>query len=48
VAALHRLDFATCYCSVLGQCWTSDLKSVEARPVKACPDAAQPFVPDGR
>lgn len=42
-AAWHKLDearfklqFDACYCSVLGECWRSNLVGVEPSPVKAC------------
>jgi hypothetical protein len=39
--ALNRarfgLTFDACYCSVLGDCWRSDLTGVDARPVEQCP-----------
>ena len=47
VAALHRLTFQACYCSVLDQCWASDLKNVEAHSVKVCPKVPRPFDSDG-
>ena len=37
--ARFRLRFEACYCSVLGDCWTSDLTGVDAHPVKQCPAA---------
>lgn len=39
--ARFRLTFEACYCSVLGDCWTSDLTGVDAHEVEECP-AAQP------
>lgn len=35
--ARFRLRFEACYCSVLGDCWTSNLTGVDAHPVKECP-----------
>lgn len=35
--ARFRLTFEACYCSVLGDCWTSNLTGVDAHPVKECP-----------
>jgi hypothetical protein len=32
-----RLKFDACYCSVLGECWRSDLTGIEPRKVKSCP-----------
>lgn len=45
-AAWHKLDearfklkFDACYCSVLEECWRSDLVGVDPQPVKNCPPA---------
>jgi hypothetical protein len=35
--ARFRLKFDACFCSVLGDCWRSDLRGLEPTPVKACP-----------
>ena len=36
-AARHRLTFKACYCSVLDECWTSDLTpTAKPRPVAQC------------
>ena len=36
-AARHRLTFRACYCSVLGDCWASDLTpTAEPREVAQC------------
>ena len=36
--ARHRLTFRACYCSVLDECWTTDLKSTSTpTPVSQCP-----------
>jgi hypothetical protein len=32
-----NFKFDACYCSVLGECWRSDLQGGEPRPVKQCP-----------
>lgn len=34
--ARFRLRFEACYCSVLGDCWKSNLTGVDAQPVKGC------------
>jgi hypothetical protein len=31
------VSYQACYCSVLGQCWSSALRSLSARPVAVCP-----------
>ena len=38
--ARFKLTFDVCYCSVLGDCWRSDLTGVDARPVNQCPAEA--------
>jgi hypothetical protein len=45
--ALQDLTFRVCYCSVLDQCWVSDLKSVQVRPVRSCGAPEFAFKPDG-
>lgn len=35
----HRI----CYCSVFDECWTSDLETTKATPVKACPVVEKPY-----
>lgn len=46
-AALKDLTFRVCYCSVLDQCWRSDLKSIRVQPVGECTPPEHPFNPDG-
>ena len=41
------VSFAGCYCSVLDECWTSNLSSLEVTRVRVCPAPAHPFDPDG-
>jgi hypothetical protein len=36
-----QLRFEACYCSIIGDCWMSDLKSVKTRPVETCPPTPQ-------
>ena len=36
-AERFKLTFDACYCSVFDECWRSDLRSLEPRPVKQCP-----------
>ncbi len=38
------MTFQTCYCSILNECWTSDLQSLDQSPVAACKPAAHQFV----
>lgn len=47
-ASLMRLSFRGCYCSVLDQCWTSDLSSTKTTEVAACPAPEHPFDPFGK
>jgi hypothetical protein len=47
-AALSQLSFRACYCSVLDQCWRSNLQSIRAEPVKECPAPEHPYAPNGR
>ncbi len=46
----HITDFTFrgCYCSILDQCWISNLRDLRVQPVKACPKPKVPFDPDGR
>ena len=39
--ARYRLSFDVCYCSVLGECWRSNLVGVEPRRVRSCPAPAE-------
>jgi hypothetical protein len=36
-AARFKMTFDTCYCSVLGDCWQSDLRSLDQIKVDQCP-----------
>jgi hypothetical protein len=36
VAARQDLGFETCYCSIIGDCWESDLQSLDPRSVEQC------------
>jgi hypothetical protein len=35
-AARGALTFQACYCSIVGDCWTSDLRTLDPRPVRSC------------
>jgi hypothetical protein len=35
-AARGALTFQGCYCSIVGDCWTSDLHTLDPTPVKSC------------
>jgi len=41
------VTFKACYCSILSQCWVSNLANTQTRPVKACPAPEHPFDPNG-
>jgi hypothetical protein len=45
--AHHLTDFTfrTCYCSVLDQCWVSNMRNLRTTPVKACPEPKVRFDP---
>jgi hypothetical protein len=34
--ARGALTFQACYCSIVGDCWTSDLRTLDPKPVKSC------------
>lgn len=36
VAARQELSFEACYCSIVGECWESDLQSLDPRSVGEC------------
>ena len=46
-ASLLHITFRACYCSVLDECWRSDLRSTRTQPVRACPAPAHRFDPIG-
>jgi len=46
-AALSQLRFRACYCSVLNQCWRSNLQSISSEPVRECSAPQHPFIPSG-
>jgi len=35
-AARGALTFQACYCSIVGDCWTSDLRTLDPKPVRSC------------
>jgi hypothetical protein len=47
IASLQHITFRACYCSVLDECWRSDLRSTRTQPVRACPAPAHRFDPLG-
>jgi hypothetical protein len=36
-AARRDITFEACYCSIVGDCWRSDLRTLDPQPVRACP-----------
>ena len=47
VSVLTKITFRVCYCSVLDQCWISDLRSTRTAPVGQCPVPQNPYDPNG-
>jgi hypothetical protein len=47
VGVLTKITFRVCYCSVLDQCWVSDLRSTRAQPVGQCTAPQHPYDPNG-
>lgn len=47
VDVLTKVTFRVCYCSVLDQCWISDLRSTRVRAVNECRPPDHPFDPNG-
>lgn len=46
-SSLTSLSFKACFCSVLDQCWTADLRTTDAHPVRSCSPPAHPYIPNG-
>jgi len=42
-AAMGDLSYLSCYCSVLQECWRSDLRSLTQNAVISCPVLADPY-----
>jgi hypothetical protein len=47
VSVLNQLTFRVCYCSVLDQCWVSDLRSTRRAAVRECTAPNHPYDPNG-
>jgi hypothetical protein len=45
---ITEIKFRACYCSILNECWVSNLLDTHMQPVKACPEPAVRFDPQGR
>ena len=41
---MAHMSFSICYCSVLEECWTSNLRDLTQIPKESCPVAQHPFV----
>jgi len=46
-ASLPKIGFRACYCSVLDECWVSDLRSTSTQRVRECRRPEHPFDPNG-
>lgn len=46
-ASRLKLSFDACYCSILGECWESDLKSLEPRSVGQCEASPDDYLETG-
>lgn len=47
ISVLTKVTFQVCYCSVLDQCWISDLRSTRTEPVRQCKPPQHPYDPNG-
>lgn len=47
IDTLKQISFRVCYCSVLDQCWESDLRTTRTRPVGQCAAPEHPYDPNG-
>jgi hypothetical protein len=47
IEVLKQVGFRVCYCSVLDQCWISDLRSTRTEPVRECKAPEHPYDPNG-
>ncbi|MEA3067112.1 MAG: hypothetical protein QOK41_519 [Sphingomonadales bacterium] len=47
VGVLNQVTFRVCYCSVLDQCWLSDLRSTRTQPVGECTAPEHKYDPNG-
>jgi hypothetical protein len=46
-AARDEVKFHACYCSIVGECWLSDLRSLDPQPVEACKASPDDYVEFG-
>jgi hypothetical protein len=47
VAARQDLGFEACYCSIIGECWESDLRSLDPRSVGQCVASPEDYLEFG-
>lgn len=47
VGVLNQVTFRVCYCSVLDECWVSDLRSTRTQAVGECTAPEHPYNPNG-
>jgi len=47
VSVLDKVTFRVCYCSVLDECWLSDLRSTRTEPVRECTAPKHRYDPNG-
>ena len=46
-SVLNQITFRVCYCSVLDQCWVSNLRSTHTQAVDECTPPEHPYDPNG-
>jgi hypothetical protein len=47
-AHLGHISFRACYCSILDECWITDLQHTQVTPIHECAAPAHPYAPNGR
>jgi hypothetical protein len=47
-AGIRDIGFRACYCSVLDECWISNLQTTRTDPVRECPAPAHRYIPYGK
>jgi len=46
-AVRDEVKFRACYCSIVGECWLSDLRSLDPQPIEACQASRDDYVEFG-
>jgi hypothetical protein len=46
-SARDTVKFRACYCSIVGECWVSDLRTLDPQPVEACKASPDDYVEFG-